>query len=244
MGHGSSSPEIENQGQGSRSLQKCVCYAIVYCGMLWVVVDGRHGTGSLGNQVIWVIFHVRVTGSSFWPGVRPEFFRFSKKCKTVKPLAHCKSLSHNYGTNIALPGTMQILLFDAGYKYSYLLTYFVEYSIRYKTEYSSSKKRDLHTPTHKSTFGVHYRTGSPGQLGLRVAGFLGHKMWPSSISVDSCSSRFRLWCHQLQPSAARHTAWWGSLQVSGTQCTEVGMASGGWCSQSDVNPTLHWMASF
>jgi len=24
-----------------------------------------------------------------------------------------------------------------------------------------------HTPTHKSTFGVHYRTGSPGQLGLR-----------------------------------------------------------------------------
>ena len=27
---------------------------------------------------------------------------------------------------------------------------------------------------HKSTFGVHYRTGSPGQLGLRVAGFPGH----------------------------------------------------------------------
>ena len=25
-----------------------------------------------------------------------------------------------------------------------------------------------------STFGVHYRTGSPGQLGLRVAGFPGH----------------------------------------------------------------------
>jgi len=43
---------------------------------------------------------------------------------------------------------------------------------------------------HKSTFGVHYGTGSPGQLGLRVAGFpghwvtgsLGHKMWPSSMS--------------------------------------------------------------
>jgi len=28
--------------------------------------------------------------------------------------------------------------------------------------------------TQKSTFGVHYRTGSPGQLGLRVAGFPGH----------------------------------------------------------------------
>ena len=39
----------------------------------------------------------------------------------------------------SLPGTMQILLFGAGDKYSYLLPYLVEYSIRYSTEYSSSK---------------------------------------------------------------------------------------------------------
>jgi len=39
----------------------------------------------------------------------------------VLPVFHCKRLSHNYGINIALPGTMQILLFGAGYKYSYLL---------------------------------------------------------------------------------------------------------------------------
>jgi len=32
----------------------------------------------------------------------------------------------------------------------------------------------LRTPLHKSTFGVHYRTGSPDQLGLRVAGLPGH----------------------------------------------------------------------
>jgi len=85
-------------------------------------------------------------------------------------------MSHNYGTNIALPGTMQILLFGAGYKYSYLLTYLVEYSIRYLTEYSSSKKLDSHTPTEKSTFGVHYRTESlgrwiPGSLGCWVTKF-------------------------------------------------------------------------
>ena len=49
---------------------------------------------------------------------------------------------------------MQILLFGAGYKYSYLIIYFVEYSIRYSTEYSSSKKLDSHTLTHKSTFGL------------------------------------------------------------------------------------------
>jgi len=39
---------------------------------------------SPGQLVIWVIFHVRVTGSSFLPGVRPEFFRFSKKCPKCK----------------------------------------------------------------------------------------------------------------------------------------------------------------
>ena len=93
-----------------------------------------------------------------------RIFPFSKKCPEC-------TMSHNYGTNIALPGTMQILLFGAGYKYSYLLTYLVEYSIRYLTEYSSSKKLDSHTPTEKSTFGVHYRTESPG---LWVAGFPGH----------------------------------------------------------------------
>jgi len=47
--------------------------------------------------------------------------------------------------------------------------------------------------THKSTFAVYYRTGSPGQLGLRsldsrVTGSLGHKMWPSSISGADCGT--------------------------------------------------------
>jgi len=97
-------------------------------------------------------------------------------------------MSHNYGTNIALPGTMQILLFGAGYKYSYLLTYLVEYSIRYLTEYSSSKKLDSHTPTEMSTFGVHYRTESPGQLGLRVAGFPGH--W---VAGSQSVTQFHVW---------------------------------------------------
>jgi len=58
----------------------------------------------------------------------PEACKRQTAIKTGKPLAHCKRLSHNYGTNIALPGMMQILLFGAGYKYSYLLTYLVEYS--------------------------------------------------------------------------------------------------------------------
>ena len=40
--------------------------------------------GSPGQWVIWVIFYARVTGSLFWPGVIPEFFRFSKKIKNTQ----------------------------------------------------------------------------------------------------------------------------------------------------------------
>ena len=54
----------------------------------------------------WVIFHVRVTESSFWPGVRPEIFRFSKKCpkcktyiwnaEMTKVIARCLLLDWNH----------------------------------------------------------------------------------------------------------------------------------------------------
>ena len=113
--------------------------------------------GSPGQCVIWVIFHVRVTGSSFWPGVRPEFFRFSKKAqnaeRTFEMLKWQKSLSGVCcWTEITGCQSMQ---------WTFTFTYFF---------------------AHKSTFGVHYGTGSPGQLDSRVTGSLGHKMWPSSIS--------------------------------------------------------------
>jgi len=41
---------------------------------------------------------------------------------------------------------------------------------------------------HKSTFGVHYRTGSPGQPGLRVAGFPGH--W---VAGSQNVTKFHVW---------------------------------------------------
>ena len=50
--------------------------------LTWVAAVLRaHQTWNwvIGSPVIWVIFHVRVTGSSFWPCVRPELSRFSKK---------------------------------------------------------------------------------------------------------------------------------------------------------------------
>ena len=42
MCHDHSSPGIESQGYRSRSMQKCVCYASIYCGVLRGLTDGRN----------------------------------------------------------------------------------------------------------------------------------------------------------------------------------------------------------
>jgi len=76
-----------------------ISHRIIHYGIqqMHSIILTRHGPGSLGHRVIWVIFHVRVTGSSFWPGVRPEFFRFSKNAqnpeRTFEMLKWQKSLS-------------------------------------------------------------------------------------------------------------------------------------------------------
>jgi len=70
-------------------------------------------------------------------------------------------------------------------------------------------KKFFGTRTHESTFGVHYRTGSPGQLGLQVAGFPGHwvagsqnvtqfHVWSVCLSVCLCFCRSV--CLPLRPS--------------------------------------------
>ena len=48
--------------------------------------------------------------------------------------------------------------------------------------------KNSHTPTHKSTFRVHYRIGSPGQPGLRVAGIPCH--WDAG---SQNMTNFRVW---------------------------------------------------
>jgi len=52
--------------------------------------------------------------------------------------------------------------------------------------------------THKSTFGVHYRTGLPGQLGLRVAGFPCH--W---VAGSQNVTQFHLWRTDERTTTAR-----------------------------------------
>ena len=69
------------------------------------VSRSRHQTwnwviGSPGQWVIWVIFHVRVTGSSFRPCVRPEFFRFSKNCPKCKTRADVRDSCFRRGAGV------------------------------------------------------------------------------------------------------------------------------------------------
>jgi len=71
--------------------------------------------------------------------------------------------------------------------------------------------------THKlkSTFGVHYRTRWPGQLGLRVAGFpghwvadsLSHKMRPSSISDEDWLLRLSTTGRSACRCSVRRASW-------------------------------------
>ena len=115
--------------------------------------------GSPGQWVIRVIFHVRVTGS---PGltrcetrVFPVFEKNSQNAERrpyiwnaemTKVIVGCLLLDWNHCN--------ELLLLPMIIKNSLAWEYFF---------------------THKSTFGVHHRTGSPGQLGLRVTGFPGHR---------------------------------------------------------------------
>ena len=74
----------------------------------------------------------------------------------------------------------------------------------------SKAESDSHTNTHKLTFGVYYRTGSPGQRGLRVAGF------PSRWVADGSQNvtQFHVCCVQHDAHDAARRA--GPSAMAGT----------------------------
>jgi len=131
-----------------------------------------------GQWVIWVIFHVRVSGSSRWPGAsRPDFFRFSKKMPKIQ--------------NVQL---------KCEYTLTYLLTLSTTRVIDKILDSTRAVKGSIRTPLHISRhveFIIeqgHRVNWVSGSLDSRVTGSLGHKMWPSSISdtynVTTPSRRF------------------------------------------------------
>jgi len=88
---------------------------------------------------------------------------------------------------------------------------------------------------HKSTLGVHYRTGSPGELGLRsldsrVTGSLAHKMRPissvSGVCVCVCVCVFKSnlyrWRRENDSAMARYFAADGLILHSHFKRAKIG----------------------
>ena len=71
--------------------------------------------------------------------------------------------------------------------------------------------KTLPLPLHKSTFGVHYRTGSPGQLGLRVAGFPDH--WVTKCDPVPCLVCISLSQFGLQISSVSESCYYHIRQL-------------------------------
>jgi len=135
----------------------------------------RHGTVSLGQWVIWVIFHARVTGSSFWPDVRPEFFRFPKKCPK------CKTYIRNAEITKVIA---RCLLLDWNHWMSVHVMNFYFYLCLLKILWPENRPTSSHISRHLEFIieQGHRVNWVSGSLDSRATGSLGHKMWPSSIS--------------------------------------------------------------
>jgi len=128
---------------------------------------GHWVTGSMGHLGHLSRLGQRVTGSSFWPGVRPEFFRFRKNAQNAKRTFEMLKWQKTLSCVCCWTEITELLLLPMIIKNSLAWEYFF---------------------THKSTFRVQYRTGSPGRLGLRVAGFPGH--W---VAGSQNVTQFHLW---------------------------------------------------
>jgi len=118
----------------------------------------------------------RVTGSSFWPGVRPEFSWFSKKCPKCK-----MSIWNAEITKVIV----SCLLLDWNHWMSVDAMNFYIYPWLLKILWPENTSSHIGLSRHlefiiEQSHQVNWVSGS---LDSRVTGPLGHKMWPSSISA-------------------------------------------------------------
>ena len=118
------------------------------------------------------------TGHHFDPVWNPEFFRFSKKMPKMQNV-HLKWWNDKSHCQVSVVGLKSLDVSPCNELL--LLPMIIKNSLAWENFF-----------THKSTFGVHYRTGSLGQLGLRVAGFPGH--W---VAGSQNVTQFHLWFARL-----------------------------------------------
>ena len=150
--------------------------------------------GSPGQWVIWVIILTRC---------ETRVLRFSKKMPKMQNV-HLKCWNDKSHCQMSVVGLKSLDVSPCNELL--LLPMIIKNSLDW--EYFFTHKL-------KSTFGVHYRTGWPGQLGLRVAGFpghwvadsLSHKMRPSSISDEDWLLRLSTAGRSAYRCSARRASW-------------------------------------
>ena len=151
----------------------------------------------------------RVTGSSFWPGVRPEFFRFSKKCpkcktyiwnvKMTKVIVRCLLLDWNHW--------MSVLAMNF-YFYIWLL------KILWPENTSSHMSRHLEFITEQG----HQVNWVSGSLDSRVTGSLGHIMWVFPVFEKNAQNAKRTFeMLKWQKSLSGVCCW---TEITGCQCLQ------------------------
>ena len=168
---------------------------------------GHWVTGSMGH-----LGHLSRPGHRviILTGLRPEFFRFSKKCqkcktyiwnaKMTKVIVRCLLLDWNHWMSVH---AMNLYFYLWLLKSSLAWEYFF---------------------THKWTFGVHCRTGSTGQLGLRAAGFPGH--WVAgSQNVTPVPS---LTCRPITIGCILGTSWDRKKEINFFLCASFSMLDWNW----------------
>jgi len=125
----------------------------------------------------WVSGSSFTSGSSFWPGVRPEFFWFSKKCPKCKTYIWNAEMTKVVVRCLLLDWSHWMSVHAMNFCfYLWLLKFF------WPENTSSHISRHLEFIIEQGQR-VNWVSGS---LDSRVTGSLGHNMWPSSTSGCQC----------------------------------------------------------
>jgi len=126
------------------------------------------------EQVYLHVVAPRITAYDVARSLLHEFFRFSKKMPKTQNV-HLKCWNDKSHCQVSVVGLKSLGVSPCNE--FLLLPMIIKNSLAWEYFF-----------THKWTFVVHYRTGSPGQLGLWVAGFPGH--W---VAGSQNVTQFHLW---------------------------------------------------
>jgi len=159
---------------GKSPLNGCLCVSVMHGQCNSDLQLPFHQTWNWVNVSFHSFGSSFTSGSSFWPGVRSKFFRFSKKCPK------CKTYIWNAQMTKV---SVRCLLLDWNLWMSVHAMNFYFYLWLLKILWPENTSSHLSQHLEFIIEQGHRVNRVSGSLDSRVTGSLGHKMWPSSISA-------------------------------------------------------------